>query len=189
MTKKMPVSVGLTLRVLRVEKGLTQKQLAKELNLIEGLPAPDGKVGVKPIQQAEQGRGHQYWLLERVASWSGLSTGLVYVISRVASELRDGDVDTAEDISTALKGLAAAIDMTISGKATLVEHPLLVESVLENYIRELPEDHKLEPGRRYTESSQRVDDARTVTIIANILAKCPRLSTSSKPKPKRSKTK
>jgi hypothetical protein len=179
VTKKMPISLGLTLRVLRVSKGLTQQMLADELNQISGTPGPEDKVGVKPIQQAEQARGHQYWLLERVASWSGMSAGLICIISRVAADIRDAQLarkspDDALEMANALEQLAKEIKKICSDYNTLDDRRLIVENVLDDYMRDLPGTHPEEPGAKYKGSKQRDADALTVTLIAHLIERAPR---------------
>jgi transcriptional regulator with XRE-family HTH domain len=108
--RRTPDSVGVTFRVLRVMRGLSRREYAKVLAKTRGRFGSD-KFSATQISDIEKSRTLLYWHHARYANDTGYPAGLIFLISRLSSDLRDNRVEEARELLIGLREFVSqAID-------------------------------------------------------------------------------
>lgn len=180
--QRMPRSLGLTLRVMRIRAGLSQAVLAAKL---DGLPArfrdQQRAICKDDISRAERSLRLYYFLLHQYVGWSGLPAGMIYLLSRCGADLRDGKVKRVQRIARALRGFADYIERNAEDLAKVVvpdlaatapntEREALARQVVLDYRREVDIAGPSPTAVEYEGSAQQRDDARLALIVDKIIA-------------------
>lgn len=180
--QSMPRSCGLTLRTLRKKAGCTVEQWRQRLEA-HILPRYRGKAkfddGV--IGKAEHSEQALYWLLDGYAKLTGYPTGLIYLISRLSADLRDGNIEDVKNITAALRALVDYLDEDSCARLVDLPDPDMdardsnsgdcltaYETIMDYKRKPLPSDHP-EAGKPYNKSGQRLEDAKQVLIVLDLL--------------------
>jgi hypothetical protein len=173
----------MTLRVLRMREGLTQDALAHKLSDLPGrFRDHGGNIEPSLISRAERSLRLYYYLLHLYAGWSGLPSGLIYLISRCGADLRDGRVGRVKKIVRSLRAFADYLERDAARLAKLqapsldeparnTEQQALARAAVLDYLREL----ELPSGQviGYEGSQQQREDARLAVILDEIMAHAP----------------
>ena len=189
--QQIPRSLGMTLRVMRLRQDLKQHDLADELTQVpgrfreskRGAADGDGQIGINLIGRAERSERLRYYLIDAYARWSGFPTGMIYLVSRCAADVRDGKKQGVKDVAKAIRKLADWLETNADHLAKLPPPDLQdrdAASPREQRARQAVDDYMRRyidhDGRKkvYKGSKQQIADARLAIILDEILEHAPR---------------
>lgn len=113
LAQKMPRSLGLTLRAMRVMAGLTTEEMATQLNSNIGRFNPTkmqfSKQSLSLLELAQTGT--QNWHLEAFQNWSCVPTSCIDLIAHLGADLRNNDIESARGLAHTVQRLCETVEL------------------------------------------------------------------------------